>query len=408
MTRRYSGNAADSDDAVNRRDLLKATGGVGAIGLTGLAGCLGGGNGDGDGGGEDDGPDGDGETSRLDGDSEPDKPDSITVRAWGGVWQESLQSSVGDPFTEETGIDVTYDNSDIQVTANNIRSAVNQDREPPVNVNWSIVVFVHRAFRQGLTAPLSPEVVGNLDRMRGMAKPDVEGDLPYVGLYSYTYALCYNEEALESVEGSPDPVSSWDALTESQYEDWVGIYNDPPGDGLYPVLAELADVELGPADELDPMWEYLEEWKPSVGFLGTDASLLQNLREGEIAYAAGYLPNNVLQPKEEGEPLGWTVPEEGATVRMDCMYTPKNQTESELYWSQKFVDFALQRERQRDWMEGLQVPMLNDEVEPLEWMEGDPAFPTTDEEFDALLETDLDRYTEYSPEWFDRFSQVIS
>lgn len=339
---------------------------------------------------------------------EPEKPDSITVRAWGGVWQESLKTGVGDPFTEETGIDVTYDNSDIQVTQSKIRSAVNQDREPPVNVNWSIVAFVHREYRQGLAAPLDPNIVTHTDELLPMARPDVDGDLPYIGLYPYTYALAYNEETLAEVQGTSEPVDSWEELWGEEYENWIGIYNDPPGDGLYPVLAELAGVELGPAEEMGPVWDLVEDIEPNIGFLGTDASIPQNLREGEIAYAAGYLPNNLLAPIDEGAPLGWTIPEEGATVRMDCMYTPKNQSDAEEYWSQRFIDFALQETQQRNWMETLQVPMFNTNVEPLDWMKGDPAFPTNEQEFNKLLQTDLDVYTEYSPNWFERFSQIVA
>ena len=294
------------------------------------------------------------------------------------------------------------------MTQNNIRSAVDQDQEPPVNVNWTIVVFMHREFRQGLARRLDPDVVPHIEEMRDLAKPDIDGDLPYIGLYPYTYALCYNENALEEVQGDSEPVDSWETLWNEEYEGWLGIYNDPPADGFLPVLAELAGVELGPAAEMEAVWDLVEELEPNLGFLGSDADIATNLQEEEIAYAAGYLPNNLLQPQEEGVPVGWTIPEEGATVRTDCFYTPKNQPTSELYWSQRFIDFALRAENQETWMEGLQVPMLNENVEPLEWMEGNPAFPTSDEEFDQLIWTDLDVYTEHSPGWFDRMSQIVA
>ncbi|MFB6114337.1 MAG: extracellular solute-binding protein [Halodesulfurarchaeum sp.] len=391
-TRRTGAEQTDERfrSGTSRRAFLK--GGSAALVGGALAGCSGGGGGK-------------QTTTRTTG--VPEKPDSITVRAWGGVWQESLKKSIGDPFTEDTGIDVTYDNTNIQVTANKIRTAVNQNREPPVNVNWSIVAFVHREFRQGLAARLDPEVVTHADQLRPMAHPSVEGNLPYIGLYAYTYALAYNTETLKRVQGSSEPVQSWKTLWEDQYEKWIGVYNDPPGDGLYPVLAELAGVDLGPADEMGPVWDLVRELAPNIGFLGSDASIPQNLREGEIAYAAGYLPNNLLQPIEEGAPLGWTIPEEGATVRMDCMYTPKGQSAPKRYWSQKFIDYALRKENQERWMQGLKLPMFNKNVEPLSWMKGDPAFPTSQSEFDQLLQTDLDVYTRYSPTWFERFSGIV-
>ena len=36
-----------------------------------------------------------------------DKPAELIVRAWGGVWVESLEKGVSNPFTEQTGIRVT-------------------------------------------------------------------------------------------------------------------------------------------------------------------------------------------------------------------------------------------------------------------------------------------------------------
>lgn len=343
----------------------------------------------------------------LDPDDPPAEPDSITVRAWGGVWEESLAEHVGETFTEETGIEVTYDNTDIEVTGSDIRSAVQDGREPPVNVNWSIVNFVHREYLQGLASPLHDEIVDHASEIRDIGHPDTDG-FPYVGLYGYTYALCYNEAVLEEVQGHSEPVDSWEDLWDAQYEDWIGLYDDPVADGLYPVLAELADEDLGAADEMEDVWSLVEDIEPNIGYLGSDASLSTNLQEGEIAYAAGYLPNNLLTPIEEGEPVDWTIPDEGATWRMDCMYTPRGQSESELYWSQRFIDVACRRHVQAEWMDALAVPMFNENVEPLEWMDGDPAYPSTEAEFDQLIDTDLDAYVEHSPEWFDEVALLLA
>ncbi|WP_165872097.1 ABC transporter substrate-binding protein [Natrarchaeobius halalkaliphilus] len=376
-------------------------GGATVVG-TSIAGCLGGdGNGNGNGG------DDSGEQTQPDSE-EPEKPDQITVRAWGGIWQDSLESNVGEVFTDETGIDVVYDNTDGPVMRGDIRTAIQQDREPPITVVWDLNTITHTSYRQELAAPLDPEVVTNTDQMSDSARPDVDGDLPYVNLYSYTYALCYNEDVLEDLTGDREPVDSWDELWDSQYEDMLGAYNDPPGDGLIPVLAELSDTEPGPADEMEPAWDLARELEPNIGYLGTDQSLGQVLQEEQIAYAMAYLPNNIVAPKDDGVPVDWTIPEEGALVRMDSMYTPRNLDESQQYWGQRFINTALEEDVQQNWMEELQVPMLHQNIDPLEWMDDDPAFPTSQEEFDQLLTTDLDVYAEHSSGWFEEFSQITA
>ena len=386
-------------------DRLKASrrtfliGGTSTVGIAGLAGCLGADNDNGD-------DTGDGDDT-VDPDSPPEEPDSLTVRAWGGVWQESFEENVAVPFTEETGIEIVWDNTDAQTTRGEIRTAIDQDREPPVNVNWDLVTRTYQSYREGLHEPLDEDIVTNIDQMRDEARPDTGDELMFVNLYPYTYALCYNEDKLEDVQGDREPVESWNPLWDEQYENEHGIYNDPPGDGFFSVLAELADVELGPAEEMEPVWDLVEDLSPNIGYLGTDASIAEAIREGEITYALGYLPNNLREAQEDGEPVGWTIPEEGATVRMDSLSTPQNQSESELYWAQQFINTALDEDVQNNWMEHLQVPMLHQNVTPPDWMEDDPAFPTSDADFDDLLMMDMDVYAEYSPFWSERFTEIV-
>ena len=383
--KRTSEDTGDRNEAANstyrpsRRAMLSA--GSAAL-VSGVAGCLGG-NGNGNG--------------------EPEKPDSITVRAWGGIWEGSLAEHVGDAFTEDTGIEVQYDNTDRTVMQGDIRTAIQQDREPPVNVMWTVEPALHEEYLMDLAEPLDPDIVTNLDEMFDLAIPDVDGDLPYVVLYSYTYSLSYNEEALEEVTGSTEPPESWTDFLDEQFENEFSQYDN--GYGFWPVLSELTDTPLG-ADDLQPVYDQLEAFRPSIGHIGDDTSLTQQIREGEVA-AGPLLMNNLREAFEEGEPVGWTIPEEGATAWGDGMYTPRNQSESELYWSQVFINYACAAENQEGWTGGLSLPMLNSNVEPLDYMVDDPAYPTSEEDFENLLTVDLDVYTERKSELYEEFNVIM-
>lgn len=404
MVRNDSTSHQSSRSASNRpsRRAFLAGGSALALGM-GLAGCSGDG-GESPADGETDSQSDSGGTTT--GGTEPEKPDSLTVRAWGGVWEESMRTSLAEPFTEETGIDVEFDNTEASVMQGQIRTALNQDRAPPINVDWGLVTLTHSSYRRELLEPIDPETLENAGNLRERGTPDVEGETwPYVNLYSYTYPVCYNTDQLEEVQGDTTPVESWETLWDSAYEDAVGIYER--GDGLIPILAELTDTELGAADEMEPVWDELEGLQPNVGVIGDDTNLTQAIQEGQVAYNAAFLPTNLVSAKNDGEPFDWTVPDEGALARMDSLSVPRGQSESERYWAKQYVDYSLRTDVMQNWMEALQVPMLNSEVEPPEWMQGDPAFPTSSEDFDELLFTDLDVYAEHSSSWFERFDQLM-
>lgn len=392
----HDSGKSESSNYIDRRTLVA---GLGSTIPIGMAGCTGNGNGDG-------GTDGEAEVE-LDPDSPPEKPDEIVVRAWGGVWEGSLDANVGQAFTDETGIDVVYDNTHETEMRNELATAIEQDREPSVNVDWTTSTDGHRAYRQGIPEHLHPDIVTNQFDMQDLAIPDVDEDwIPYLGLFSYTYSLCYNEDRLEEIQGDTTPVSSWEELTDEMYENEFGVYEN--GYGVYRFLSALTGVPLDTdpnSDEMDPLWEKLEEFSPSIGMIGDDTRLTEGIVEGEIAYAC-MLSNNIVTPKEEGSPVDWTIPEEGAAVQFDLMYTPRNQSLSELYWAQEFINTAADPEVQSGWTEDLALPMLHQDVEPIDWMVDDLAFPTDQSQLDQLLKMDYDLWAENSPGWIEEFDRI--
>jgi putative spermidine/putrescine transport system substrate-binding protein len=385
-----------------RRGLLKATG-TGIVAF-GLAGCTGGGGpgGDSGSGGADSGSSGsDGGSTATSGGAtttsggEPEKPDSIVVRAWGGSWQDSLDEYVSKPFTEETGIEVEYDNTEDVVMQGKIRTAINQDRTPPINVQWSTTPLSYRSYTAGITDPLDPEIVTNLDQLFSLAKPDVDAEWPFASLYTYTYPLSYRTDAVDS---APD---SWSVLWDDEWESSVGVYTR--GDGLTPVIAEMTDASI--PDDMAPVWAKWKELKPNVAVVGDDTNLTQALREGQIAFSC-MVAANTLNLQRDDAKVDWTVPKEGAVAKNDAMWTPKNQDAGERYWSQKYIDFAAS-ERQAGWADGLGVAPLNSEATVPDYMEGDAAFPTSDADFENLISLSPQVYVENGSAWEQEFKKIF-
>lgn len=375
-----------------RRDFLAGSS-VTVVG--GLAGCLGGDDGDGGQASPTGQTDGMGTTE-----GEPEKPDSLTVRAWGGIWQESLDEFVSTPFTEQTGIEIEYDNTLSQEMQSKIRTALNQDREPPVNVQWSLTPLSFRAFTSDLMVPLDTAIVTNLDNLLPPAKPETDTEWPFAKLYTYTYPLNYRTDFLD------EPPDSWEVLWNDEFQDSIGIYNDPPGDGFTPVVAQIAGDDLTTAGEMEATWDLYRDVAPNIVGLGDDTNLTQGLQEGEFQVVC-MLMNNTLNLKRDGAPVDWVIPKEGAQVKTDAMWIPNGQSESETYWGQKYINIAVAQETQGPWLEQLGVVPLADGAPVPDFMEEDPAFPTSEADFEQLIQVPTANYVQYSPEWAQKVQEIL-
>ena len=71
---------------------------------------------------------------------DPAKPAAIIIRAWGGVWVDSLKAGVSDPFTAMTGIPVRHDLTEDNEIQPKVWAAVEQGRVPPIHINWDTTV----------------------------------------------------------------------------------------------------------------------------------------------------------------------------------------------------------------------------------------------------------------------------
>ncbi len=332
------------------------------------------------------------------GQDEPEKPAELIVRAWGGVWSDALQAGVSTPFSEMTGIAVRHDLTEDNEIQPRIWAAVAQGRVPPIHVNWDTTTNATKSALRGVCEDLSD--LPNLEGLLPAARPVGVDGVPIVNTYSYVYVLAYRDEAF------PDgPPESWQVLLDPKFRGRIALYDD--GIGFHPVAqvaggGSLADIP----DNMEPAWEFIRKLREQQPLLGEDPDFTAWFQNGEIDVACTII-SNAREAKMNGVPVSWTVPREGCKVDTDGLWIPKGLPENELYWAKRYVDYALSLEGQQVWCNALGLPPMRPGVTPPEDLAGDPAYPTTEEDFARLLSVPTPILVEHEAEWFARFDEIM-
>jgi putative spermidine/putrescine transport system substrate-binding protein len=329
---------------------------------------------------------------------EPEKPAEIIVRAWGGVWVDSLKAGVSDRFTEATGIAVRHDLTEDNEIKPKIWAAVDQGRVPPIHVNWDTTANATTSALRGATEDLSD--LSNLSGLLPLAKPVGLEGYPIVNTYAYVYVLAYRDEAFP--DGPPD---SWQVMLDPKFKGRVALYND--GIGFHPAaqIAGGGTREDIPGN-MQPAWDFITKLKAQSPLLGEDPDFTAWFQNGEIDLACT-ISSNAREARKNGVKVSWTVPKEGCKVDTDGLWIPKGLPENELYWAKQYINTALTKEAQQAWLDGLGLPGVVPGLTPPEDLVGDPSYPTTEADFEKLILVPPKVQVEHQAEWFAKFKEIM-
>jgi putative spermidine/putrescine transport system substrate-binding protein len=329
---------------------------------------------------------------------EPEKPAEIIVRAWGGSWVESLKRGVSDPFTQMTGIAVRHDLTEDNEIQPKVWAAVAQNRVPPIHINWDTTTNATKSALRGVTEDLSD--LPNLANVTDLAKPIGLEGYPIVNTYAYVYVLAYRDEAFP--DGPPD---SWHAMLDPKFKGRIALYNDGIGFHFPAQVAGGGSVEDIP-ENMQPAWDFIAKIKEQQPLLGEDPDFTTWFQNGEIDLACT-ISTNAREAKKNGVPVSWTIPKEGAKVDTDGLWIPKGLPENELYWAKQYINFAISKEAQQVWLDGLGLPGVVPGLTPPADLVGDPSYPTTPEDYARLIRVSSQVQVENESEWFAKFKAIM-
>jgi putative spermidine/putrescine transport system substrate-binding protein len=157
---------------------------------------------------------------------------------------------------------------------------------------------------------------------------------------------------------------------------------------------------------MQPAWDFIAKMKEQQPLLGEDPDFTTWFQNNEID-AACTISTNALAAKRNGIDLAWTVPEEGCKFDTDGLWIPKGLPANELYWAKEYINFAITKDAQQVWLDGLGLPGVVSGLTPPEGLAGDPSYPTTDEDFNRLLLVSAKVQVENQSEWFSKFKEIM-
>ncbi|MBS1181551.1 MAG: extracellular solute-binding protein [Proteobacteria bacterium] len=330
--------------------------------------------------------------------AEPEKPTEIIVRAWGGSWADSLKAGVSDPFTKLTGITVRHDLTEDNEIQPKVWAAVAQKRVPPIHINWDTTTNATKSALRGVTEDLSD--LSNLAGVTELAKPVGLDGYPIVNTYGYVYVLAYRPAAFPN--GAP---KSWKDLLDPKFKGRIALYNDGIGFHFPAQVAGGGKLEDIPGN-MQPAWDFIAKIKEQEPLLGEDPDFTAWFQKGEID-AACTISTNAREAKANGVDIAWTVPEEGAKYDTDGLWIPKGLPENELYWAKQYINFAITKDAQQVWLDGLGLPGVVPGVNPPADLVGDPSYPTTEADFKKLIRISSKVQVEHESEWFGKFKEIM-
>ncbi len=330
------GNIMPASDSYGRRTFLRTTAATGsAAAIGGLAGC----------------------TGFLDDD------DTLTVAVYGGVFQEVMDDVLFEPFNEEVDFEAeSQEQPTAEEALSQYDSAVGAG-EAPVDIAIMSTVGVLRGLNSDLWHIWDDEdAFENLQYISDDLVEEREGGIASIGALSWYINLVQNTDVFE------EPIDSWEALWDDEYEDQLGLLGLASNSFLLDITAEVqfgGQEILEDRDGVEEVFEELEGITDQANFwYENEAEFQQRLQDAEVP--AGMLYSDITKVmQEDGAPVQSNFVEEGSVIDSGSwvVLEPSEMVEE----AQQFIDYASRPEVQDRLAEGLfTAPVIDREHSELD------------------------------------------
>ncbi|TQE99321.1 MAG: ABC transporter substrate-binding protein [Spiribacter salinus] len=316
----------------------------------------------------------------------------LRVSVWGGSWRDTVAETVGEKFTEETGVEVEYVTGGTMDRLNRAQLAKG-DPETDITFTTSHVGWLYA--NSGLFQELDPERIPNAASMFEEGRISEH----HYGAWSYVYTIGYRPDML------PEGVTfdSWEDLWSPELEGMIALPDFDPSH----IIAVSAMLEGADIENWREGTERLKALRPNIkSYYSSDGTSQQGMQSGDTPVQV-LLSGNAFHQMDEGVPIELVIPEEGAVVGIDTVAINAGTERTELAY--EFINYLYDPEVQAEIAELKKLGPMNPDAEVPEDIASLPGVFTTPEEWeeDAFI-IDHQQRAQLLSEWKEWFTTEMT
>lgn len=276
----------------------------------------------------------------------------ITLATWGGFYAKTFQETLNEDFTKETGIRVKMIPG---VSAANYQLVASQRDNPQIDV---IMLVADRAFigvRDGLLQPFSAEDIPNVEGVvEGAVHRTEDGRYGYAGMFGSIYGLGYRADLV------PFEIDEWADLWRPELKNKVGVSSPRHMSAFF--LLTMNKMAGGNEADVTPGLEKVRTLKENLIAVNDDGpAQVRMLAQGEV-WATPLMSGAAAKAKDDGVPITWVLPKEGAGVVVNVIALVKNSPNPE--GAKKYINHVLSASAIKKVSDALSSTPLRKDVEP--------------------------------------------
>lgn len=337
---------------------------------------------------------GGGLTSCRGGSATSSQTDTLAINSFGGTFQEAIEEVV------VSGFESKYDASVSVVTAISTEALTqlksSPENDPALDVAYMDLAPIYQARAAGLLQPMDRSKIPSLGQIYPLA---VDEDGYWVAELVSMTGIAYNTEKVKT------PPKSWMDLWNPDYAGHVAI-SDVAGTAGYQFLAQIARLNGGSEENIDPGFEQISKLKPSISSIYKTPDEMSRLLSSGEAWVGPWYADRLSSLKRDGAPVAFVTPTEGSIAVLSAMCISKGSSQLDL--AHKFIEHQISADVNKEFITTIAEGPTNSKVKLDDKFLAENYIPYGTDAIDNLVSLDSRVIAENLSDWVTRWQSEIA